>query len=137
MTGSERGPAMTTDAREMLELAEHEKALFELLRSILSDVATRRLGVLSSRANDALHKLKHVTTLRTASERLAADDMQTQLVDAGKAALALADDAIALANDWDDRLWDLPGRRVMAADLADLYRRREALAALPAREMKR
>lgn len=42
-------------------------------------------------------------------------------------ALALADDAIALLDEWDKKMWDGPGRRVMDADLADLYRRRRAM----------
>jgi hypothetical protein len=43
--------------------------------------------------------------------------------------LALADDAIALLNEWDKNMWenDKLGKRVMDADLADLYRRRRAM----------
>lgn len=46
----------------------------------------------------------------------------------------IATDAIALLDQWDANLWDKErlGRRVMDADLADLYRRQRALKPLPA-----
>jgi hypothetical protein len=48
------------------------------------------------------------------------------MTDARGELLALAKDAIELANEFDRQLWEAegrPGRRVMQPDLADLYRR--------------
>jgi hypothetical protein len=44
-----------------------------------------------------------------------------------KKLLAITDDAIALANEFDIQMWEGPGRRVMQPDLADLYRRRREI----------
>ena len=46
------------------ETVQHEEEFFRLIRSLLTDVATSKLGVTSSRANDLLHKLKHLNELR-------------------------------------------------------------------------
>lgn len=46
------------------ELRQHEDTFNRLVRSLLTDVAIMKLGVTSSRANDLLHKLKHLEELR-------------------------------------------------------------------------
>lgn len=48
----------------MSELKQHEEEFAALIRAILADVVRAKLGVLSGRANDALHKLDHLERLR-------------------------------------------------------------------------
>lgn len=55
---------MSEPSRE--ELVRHEDDFNRLMRALLTDVAIGKLGVMSSRANDLLHKLKHLESLRAA-----------------------------------------------------------------------